>query len=289
LHLVKSSLTSDETQIWATPSKGSSGTRQSSIKRNSSILSFFQKTDTPPGAKKSPPAASFLELFPRCNVGVPRPLLGDRELAVAPSKGSSGTRQSSIKRNSSILSFFQKTDTPPGATSRSSPVPFYPLKRAHQQHHFLNCSPVAMSGSPGRCSVTVRQSSIKRNSSILSFFQKTDTPPGATSRQARITQFIVLFQKSLWMAWPPSSRKTRPLWLGHGGVGVGCTRPTRPRAPLLARLGSPNLQQRAHGHRAAAGGPRPLYRGLSCSRRAFGWRGPLLRVRPGHCGSVTEG
>ncbi|KAJ5427496.1 DNA repair metallo-beta-lactamase [Penicillium cf. griseofulvum] len=39
-----------------------------------------------------------------------------------PSKGSSGTKQSSIKRNSSILSFFQKTDTPPGATSRQARI-----------------------------------------------------------------------------------------------------------------------------------------------------------------------
>lgn len=49
-----------------------------------------------------------------------------------------------------------------------------------------------------------RQSSIKRNSSILSFFQKTDTPPGATSRQARITQFATATSQS-----PSSGRGTQ--------------------------------------------------------------------------------
>ncbi|KAK4861891.1 hypothetical protein LT330_003926 [Penicillium expansum] len=48
-----------------------------------------------------------------------------------------------------------------------------------------------------------RQSSVKRNSSILSFFQKTDTPPGATSRQARITQFATATSRS-----PSSGRST---------------------------------------------------------------------------------
>lgn len=48
-----------------------------------------------------------------------------------------------------------------------------------------------------------KQSSIKRNSSILSFFQKTDTPPGATSRQARITQFATPSSRS-----PSSGRGT---------------------------------------------------------------------------------
>ncbi|KAG0161694.1 hypothetical protein PDIDSM_5324 [Penicillium digitatum] len=48
-----------------------------------------------------------------------------------------------------------------------------------------------------------RKSSIKRNSSILSFFQKTDTPPGATSRQARITQFATVTSRS-----PSSGRGT---------------------------------------------------------------------------------
>ncbi|KAJ5874945.1 DNA repair metallo-beta-lactamase [Penicillium soppii] len=42
---------------------------------------------------------------------------------------------------------------------------------------------------PSKPSFGSKQSSTKRNTSILSFFQKTDTPPGAVSRQARITQF----------------------------------------------------------------------------------------------------
>ncbi|KAJ5698828.1 DNA cross-link repair protein pso2/snm1 [Penicillium macrosclerotiorum] len=39
-------------------------------------------------------------------------------------------------------------------------------------------------------SSSAKSSSTKRNGSILNFFQKTDTPPGATSRQPRITQFV---------------------------------------------------------------------------------------------------
>ncbi|KAI2696778.1 hypothetical protein DTO012A9_4115 [Penicillium roqueforti] len=49
---------------------------------------------------------------------------------------------------------------------------------------------------PSKGSSGTRQSSVKRNSSILSFFQKTDTPPGATSRQARITQFVTATSRS---------------------------------------------------------------------------------------------
>ncbi|KAJ5781329.1 DNA repair metallo-beta-lactamase [Penicillium paradoxum] len=49
---------------------------------------------------------------------------------------------------------------------------------------------------PSKTSSGTKQSSIKRNSSILSFFQKTDTPPGATSRQARITQFATASSRS---------------------------------------------------------------------------------------------
>ncbi|KAJ5531803.1 hypothetical protein N7527_005196 [Penicillium freii] len=60
-------------------------------------------------------------------------------------------------------------------------------------------------GSPG-----TRQSSIKRNSSILSFFQKTDTPPGATSRQARITQFATATSRS-----PSSGRGTQAFQRGN--------------------------------------------------------------------------
>ncbi|KAF7517930.1 hypothetical protein PCG10_000728 [Penicillium crustosum] len=57
---------------------------------------------------------------------------------------------------------------------------------------------------PSKGSSGTRQSSIKRNSSILSFFQKTDTPPGATSRQARITQFATATSRS-----PSSGRGTQ--------------------------------------------------------------------------------
>ena len=56
---------------------------------------------------------------------------------------------------------------------------------------------------PSKGSSGAKQSSLKRNSSILSFFQKTDTPPGATSRQARITQFATASSRS-----PSSGRGT---------------------------------------------------------------------------------
>lgn len=62
---------------------------------------------------------------------------------------------------------------------------------------------------PSKGSSGTRQSSIKRNSSILSFFQKTDTPPGATSRQARITQFATATSRS------PSSGRGTPTFQ-HG-------------------------------------------------------------------------
>ncbi|CAL5867134.1 uncharacterized protein PFLUO_LOCUS1346 [Penicillium psychrofluorescens] len=57
---------------------------------------------------------------------------------------------------------------------------------------------------PSKSPAAVRQSSVKRNSSILSFFQKTDTPPGATSRQSRITQFATTSSRS------PSSGRSTP-------------------------------------------------------------------------------
>ncbi|EPS31605.1 hypothetical protein PDE_06560 [Penicillium oxalicum 114-2] len=47
----------------------------------------------------------------------------------------------------------------------------------------------ASTPSKGPASST-KSSSAKKNRSILNFFQKTDTPPGATSRQTRITQFV---------------------------------------------------------------------------------------------------
>ncbi|KAJ5676374.1 hypothetical protein N7536_012546 [Penicillium majusculum] len=63
---------------------------------------------------------------------------------------------------------------------------------------------------PSKGSSGARQSSIKRNSSILSFFQKTDTPPGATSRQARITQFATATSRS-----PSSGRGTQTFQRGN--------------------------------------------------------------------------
>jgi hypothetical protein len=58
-----------------------SGVSDRSLSLVTAVCSIFASPFL--SSKKSPPAASFLELFPRCNVGVPRPLLGDRELAVA--------------------------------------------------------------------------------------------------------------------------------------------------------------------------------------------------------------
>lgn len=43
---------------------------------------------------------------------------------------------------------------------------------------------------PSKGSSAAKPPSTKRNHSILNFFQKTDTPPGATSSQRRITQFV---------------------------------------------------------------------------------------------------
>ncbi|KAJ5157882.1 DNA cross-link repair protein pso2/snm1 [Penicillium canariense] len=43
---------------------------------------------------------------------------------------------------------------------------------------------------PSKGPAPAKSSSVKGNRSILNFFQKTDTPPGATSRQSRITQFV---------------------------------------------------------------------------------------------------
>ncbi|KAJ5817407.1 DNA repair metallo-beta-lactamase [Penicillium robsamsonii] len=63
---------------------------------------------------------------------------------------------------------------------------------------------------PSKGSSGTKQSSIKRNSSILSFFQKTDTPPGATSRQARITQFGTATSRS-----PSSGRGTSAFQRGN--------------------------------------------------------------------------
>lgn len=43
---------------------------------------------------------------------------------------------------------------------------------------------------PSKGASSAKTSSTKRNHSILNFFQKTDTPPGASSTQSRITQFV---------------------------------------------------------------------------------------------------
>ncbi|KAJ5555854.1 DNA repair metallo-beta-lactamase [Penicillium sp. DV-2018c] len=63
---------------------------------------------------------------------------------------------------------------------------------------------------PAKPTSRPKQSSNKRNSSILSFFQKTDTPPGATSRQTRITQFSTASSRS-----PSSGRNTPASRLGN--------------------------------------------------------------------------
>lgn len=58
---------------------------------------------------------------------------------------------------------------------------------------------------PSKGPSSVKQSTTKRNHSILNFFQKTDTPPGATSSQARITQFVAASRS-------PSSGRGTPTW-----------------------------------------------------------------------------
>ncbi|KAJ5183928.1 hypothetical protein N7492_001544 [Penicillium capsulatum] len=54
-----------------------------------------------------------------------------------------------------------------------------------------------------------RTPATKRNTSILSFFQKTDTPPGASSTQSRMTQFVTSSRS------PNSGRGTPTLHLGN--------------------------------------------------------------------------
>ncbi|KAJ5900112.1 hypothetical protein N7495_004856 [Penicillium taxi] len=63
------------------------------------------------------------------------------------------------------------------------------------------------SKTPSRASSTPKTNSTKRNASILSFFQKTDTPPGATSSQSRMTQFVTSTRSS-GSARPSSRRRT---------------------------------------------------------------------------------
>ncbi|KAI9935045.1 hypothetical protein AWENTII_005401 [Aspergillus wentii] len=49
--------------------------------------------------------------------------------------------------------------------------------------------PSKKGSTPSKVPFSVKQASIKKNRSILNFFQKTDSPPNSTSRQPRITQF----------------------------------------------------------------------------------------------------
>ncbi|KAJ5344729.1 DNA repair metallo-beta-lactamase [Penicillium brevicompactum] len=69
--------------------------------------------------------------------------------------------------------------------------------------------PFAKKTTPARPPSGPKPSSSKRNTSILSFFQKTDTPPGAISRQPRITQFGAPSSRS-----PSSGRGTPTLKRG---------------------------------------------------------------------------
>lgn len=62
---------------------------------------------------------------------------------------------------------------------------------------------------PSKGFSSAKPSSTKRNHSILNFFQKTDTPPGATSSQARITQFVTSSRS------PSSGRGTPTLARGN--------------------------------------------------------------------------
>ncbi|KAJ5085089.1 DNA cross-link repair protein pso2/snm1 [Penicillium argentinense] len=59
-----------------------------------------------------------------------------------------------------------------------------------------------------------KTSSVKRDKSITNFFQKTDTPPGATSRQQRITQFVTASRS-------PSTGRGTPASQGPPNPGKG--------------------------------------------------------------------
>ncbi|OQD88807.1 hypothetical protein PENANT_c003G08537 [Penicillium antarcticum] len=62
---------------------------------------------------------------------------------------------------------------------------------------------VKKANTPSKRPSASKPSSVKRNTSILNFFQKTDTPQGAVSNQARITQFATPSTRS-----PSSGRGT---------------------------------------------------------------------------------
>lgn len=83
--------------------------------------------------------------------------------------------------------------TPPPSTDRatatnnsSAPV----VKSPYFSASSMGASALPKTGStPSKMSVSAKKTSTKKNTSILSFFQKTDGPPKATSTQQRITQF----------------------------------------------------------------------------------------------------
>ncbi|EAW14383.1 DNA cross-link repair protein PSO2 [Aspergillus clavatus NRRL 1] len=51
-------------------------------------------------------------------------------------------------------------------------------------------------GTPSKTPVPKQKPPVKRNASLLSFFQKADGPPQATSRQPRITQFVTKIERT---------------------------------------------------------------------------------------------
>ncbi|KAJ5766004.1 uncharacterized protein N7511_003620 [Penicillium nucicola] len=68
---------------------------------------------------------------------------------------------------------------------------------------------VKKANTPSKRPSASKASSAKRNTSILNFFQKTDTPQGAVSSQARITQFVTPSTRS------PSSGRGTPAFRGN--------------------------------------------------------------------------
>lgn len=58
----------------------------------------------------------------------------------------------------------------------------------------------------------------KRNTSLLSFFQKTDTPHGATTRQSRMTQFVTSSRSPSSGRGTPTSQRGNSLGNDSGGL-----------------------------------------------------------------------
>ena len=58
----------------------------------------------------------------------------------------------------------------------------------------------------------------KRNTSLLSFFQKTDTPHGATTRQSRMTQFVTSSRSPSSGRGTPTSQRGNGLGNDSGGL-----------------------------------------------------------------------